>query len=88
MLLTGINKTIFATADDELRPVMNGVYINIESQSITFVATDAHKARQIRIADRNRNRRLVHPAEKTGQPAAVCWVKKTKVSAWNSTTKT
>ena len=43
MLLTGINKTIFATADDELRPVMNGVYINIESQSITFVATDAHK---------------------------------------------
>ena len=43
MLLTGINKTIFATADDELRPVMNGVYINIEPASITFVATDAHK---------------------------------------------
>ena len=43
MLLTGINKTIFATADDELRPVMNGVYINLEPQSVTFVATDAHK---------------------------------------------
>ena len=43
MLLTGINKTIFATADDELRPIMNGVYINIEPASITFVATDAHK---------------------------------------------
>ena len=42
-LLTGINKTIFATADDELRPVMNGVYVNIEPQSVTFVATDAHK---------------------------------------------
>ena len=42
-LVNGINKTIFATADDELRPIMNGVYINIESQSITFVATDAHK---------------------------------------------
>ena len=42
-LLTGINKTIFATADDELRPVMNGVYMNMEPKSITFVATDAHK---------------------------------------------
>ena len=28
-LIGGINKTIFATADDELRPVMNGVYINL-----------------------------------------------------------
>ena len=42
-LVNGINKTIFATADDELRPIMNGVYINIEPASITFVATDAHK---------------------------------------------
>lgn len=42
-LMVGINKTIFATADDELRPVMNGVYINLEPQSVTFVATDAHK---------------------------------------------
>ncbi|MBQ4279727.1 MAG: DNA polymerase III subunit beta [Rikenellaceae bacterium] len=42
-LLTGINKTIFATADDELRPVMNGVYVNIAPQEVTFVATDAHK---------------------------------------------
>lgn len=29
-LIAGINKTIFATADDELRPVMNGVYFNFE----------------------------------------------------------
>ena len=42
-LVNGINKTIFATADDELRPVMNGVYINIDNDSVTFVATDAHK---------------------------------------------
>lgn len=42
-LLTGINKTVFATADDELRPVMNGIYINIEPKLLTFVATDAHK---------------------------------------------
>lgn len=42
-LLSGINKTVFATADDELRPVMNGVFISIEPQMTTFVATDAHK---------------------------------------------
>ncbi len=42
-LLGGLNKTIFATADDELRPVMNGVYISIEPALTTFVATDAHK---------------------------------------------
>ncbi|MDR2913125.1 MAG: DNA polymerase III subunit beta [Alistipes sp.] len=39
----GISKTLFATADDELRPVMNGVFINIEPDKVTFVATDAHK---------------------------------------------
>ncbi|MBR5133463.1 MAG: DNA polymerase III subunit beta [Alistipes sp.] len=43
MLISGINKTIFATADDELRPVMNGVYFNFEEGEVTFVATDAHK---------------------------------------------
>jgi len=43
LLVNGINKTIFATADDELRPIMNGVYINMEPQAVTFVATDAHK---------------------------------------------
>ncbi len=42
-LVDGINKTIFATADDELRPVMNGIYFNIEAETVTFVATDAHK---------------------------------------------
>lgn len=42
-LVNGINKTIFATADDELRPVMNGVYMNFEPTRLTFVATDAHK---------------------------------------------
>ena len=43
MLVGGINKTIFATADDELRPVMNGVYFDFAPESLTFVATDAHK---------------------------------------------
>ena len=43
MLVNGINRTIFATADDELRPVMNGVYFDFTPESLTFVATDAHK---------------------------------------------
>lgn len=43
LLLDGINRTIFATADDELRPVMNGIYFDITTESITFVASDGHK---------------------------------------------
>ena len=43
VLVNGINKTIFATADDELRPVMNGVYFNLGESELTCVATDAHK---------------------------------------------
>ncbi len=43
VLLRGINKTLFATADDELRPVMNGIFIELTDKSLTFVASDAHK---------------------------------------------
>ena len=42
-LVNGINKTIFATADDELRPVMNGIFIDLTPSQYIFVATDAHK---------------------------------------------
>lgn len=42
-LLDGINRCLFATADDELRPVMNGVYFDITENDLTFVATDGHK---------------------------------------------
>ena len=42
-LLSGISKTLFCTADDELRPVMNGVFFDIASENLTMVATDAHK---------------------------------------------
>lgn len=42
-LVNGINKTIFATADDDLRPIMNCVLINLEAGKLTFVGTDAHK---------------------------------------------
>jgi DNA polymerase-3 subunit beta len=43
ILLSGINKTLFATADDELRPVMNGILVEISPDDATFVASDAHK---------------------------------------------
>jgi len=43
VLLAGINKTLFATADDELRPVMGGIFIEASADKITFVASDAHK---------------------------------------------
>lgn len=42
-LLSGISKTLFCTADDELRPVMNGVFFDLSAESLTLVATDAHK---------------------------------------------
>ena len=43
LLLAGINKTLFATADDELRPVMNGIFVELSTEEIAFVASDAHK---------------------------------------------
>lgn len=43
MLASGINRTVFATADDELRPVMNGIYFDITADDLTFVASDGHK---------------------------------------------
>lgn len=43
VLLNGINRALFATADDELRPVMNGIYFDITPDDITMVASDGHK---------------------------------------------
>jgi DNA polymerase III subunit beta len=43
VLMQGISKTLFATADDELRPVMNGIFIELHTDNISFVASDAHK---------------------------------------------
>jgi DNA polymerase III subunit beta len=42
-LVSGITSTLFATADDELRPVMNGIFIELSPADMTFVASDAHK---------------------------------------------
>lgn len=46
ILLGGIKGTAFAVANDELRPVMNGIFIEL-SDKITFVASDAHKLVEI-----------------------------------------
>ncbi|HSO77705.1 MAG TPA: DNA polymerase III subunit beta, partial [Bacteroidales bacterium] len=43
ILLAGIARTLFATADDELRPVMGGILVEASTEKITFVASDAHK---------------------------------------------
>ncbi|WP_353120872.1 DNA polymerase III subunit beta [Dysgonomonas capnocytophagoides] len=43
VLFGGINRTLFASADDELRPVMNGVFFDITTDDLTFVASDGHK---------------------------------------------
>ncbi len=43
MLATAISKTIFAAGNDDLRPVMSGVFFQFSTDSLTFVATDAHK---------------------------------------------
>ncbi|MEI6765151.1 MAG: DNA polymerase III subunit beta [Bacteroidota bacterium] len=50
-LANAINKTIFATGNDELRPVMSGVFCQISDEDITFVATDAHKLVRYRRTD-------------------------------------
>lgn len=42
-LQSAIEKTIFCTADDPLRPVMNGIYFDILEDSLVLVATDAHR---------------------------------------------
>ncbi len=43
ILATAISKTIFAAGNDDLRPVMSGVFFQFSTDSLTFVATDAHK---------------------------------------------
>lgn len=42
-LVEGIASTIYATADDEIRPAMNGILFDIDNESTTLVASDSHK---------------------------------------------
>lgn len=43
ILATAISRTIFAAGNDDLRPVMSGVFFQFTTDDLTFVATDAHK---------------------------------------------
>ena len=43
VLAENINRTIFATAQDELRPVMNGIYFDLSADNLAIVASDGHK---------------------------------------------
>ena len=43
LLLDNINRSIFATAQDELRPVMNGIYFDLTPDCLAIVASDGHK---------------------------------------------
>ena len=43
VLADGINSTLYATGDEELRPVMNGIFFDIDTESTTLVASNAHK---------------------------------------------
>lgn len=51
VLAKAIHNTIFATSSDELRPAMTGVYVNLSSESTTFVATDSHRLIRYRRVD-------------------------------------
>ena len=42
-LVEGIQSTVYATADDEIRPAMNGIFFDIDLESTTLVASDSHK---------------------------------------------
>lgn len=43
VIVTGIVKTISSTAVEDIRPTMMGIFVNLETDKLTFVATDAHK---------------------------------------------
>jgi len=51
ILATAISKTIFAAGNDDLRPVMSGVFFQFSTESLTFVATDAHKLVKYSLTD-------------------------------------
>ena len=42
-LVTAINKTLFATSNDDLRPAMTGVFFELDKKGLQCVATDAHR---------------------------------------------
>ena len=65
VLADNISRALFATAQEELRPVMNGVYFDLTPEALAFVASDGHKL------VRNKNYRI-----KTEQPRSFIMPKK------------
>lgn len=51
VLARAVNNTIFATSNDELRPAMTGVYVNLNEKNTTFVSTDGHRLVRYRRTD-------------------------------------
>ncbi|EJF10684.1 DNA polymerase III subunit beta [Pontibacter sp. FD36] len=51
VLARAINKTIFAVSNDELRPAMTGIYVQLRPDNVTFVATDGHRLLRFRRTD-------------------------------------
>lgn len=72
ILLNGINRCLFATANDEIRLVMTGIFLDINNDSITFAGTDGRKL----VRNRNTN---VQPGFEGGfiLPKKVCAILKT-----------
>ena len=56
VLSQAINKTIFATGNDDLRPVMSGIYFEFGTDGLRFVATDAHRLVRYTRSDIQANR--------------------------------
>lgn len=43
LMAENLTRSLFATAQDELRPIMNGVYFDLRPDGLSIVATDGHK---------------------------------------------
>ncbi len=43
ILVNNISRSLYATAQDEIRPVMNGIYFDLTAESLAIVASDGHK---------------------------------------------
>ncbi|MDD6438428.1 MAG: DNA polymerase III subunit beta [Prevotella sp.] len=58
ILNESISRSLFATAQDELRPVMNGIYFDLTPECLAIVASDGHKL----VRNRNFNIKSEVPA--------------------------
>lgn len=51
VLCDNIARTLFAIDNNEIRPVMNGIYFDLTPESLAFVASDGHKLVRCRCYD-------------------------------------